>query len=102
MKYKLTEHDYLLLYPLLSPKLIEETFKEQSSSARTIQRLYRNLNLTDTDLAMDELFKRSYAIAETDMNEEEWGIEFMSVISSELCKRIDEIKQRAMRYERLF
>ena len=102
MKYQLTKEDYLLLYPLLSPAKIAEKFEGMCKSSRTIQQIYKRENLPDTDLAMDELYKRSFAIADLDINEQQWGIAFMSVISKALCERIETIRERADKYEELF
>lgn len=102
MRYRLTTEDYLLLYPLLSPAKIADTFQGMCKSSRAIQQIYKNKNLPDTDLAMDELFKRSFTIADLDIDEQQWGIAFMSVISKALCERIETIRERAEKYEELF
>tara|TARA_B110000902_G_scaffold244869_1_gene298482 strand:- start:510 stop:818 length:309 start_codon:yes stop_codon:yes gene_type:complete len=102
MIYKLTEQDYLLLYPLLSPAKISETFKGQAKSARYIQMLYKRKNLPDAAIAMDSLYKRSFAIADIEIDEYQWSLAFMDVISNELCERIETIRTRAEKYKELF
>jgi len=102
MKYQLTEEDYLLLYPLLSPEKIEDTFRGMTKGIRYMQLLYQRKGLPNTSLAMDRLFERSFAMADIDINEQKWEIAFMSVITKELCERIQTIKDRAERYEELF
>ena len=102
MKYKLTEQDYLLLYPLLSPSKICETFKGQTKSARYIQQLYKRNKLPDASIAMDNLYKRSFAIADIEIDEYQWSIAFMSIISKVLCARLLTIRNRAEKYKELF
>ena len=102
MKYELTEQDYLLLYPLLSPAKICETFKGHTKSPRYIQTLYKRNKLPDSAIAMDNLYKRSFAIADIKIDEHQWSICFMSVISKELCERINTIRIRAEKYKELF
>ena len=102
MSYTLTEKDYLLLYPLLSPEKISDTFKGSAKSARHIQMLYKANGLPTTDMAMDRLFDRSFAIADINITEQQWSLAFMSVITKELCERIQLIRTRAERYEELF
>jgi hypothetical protein len=103
MEYSLTEQDYLLLYPLLSPSKICETFKGQTKSPRYIQQLYKSKhNGIDASIAMDNLYKRSFAIANTDVDEYQWSIAFMDTISKELCERIRIIRNRAKKYKELF
>jgi hypothetical protein len=102
MKYKLTEDDYLLLYPLLSPEKIQDTFRGMSKGTRYIQLLYKRKGLPNTAIAMDTLFERSFAIADINNTEYQWSIAFMSVITKELCERVQIIRDRAQRYEELF
>jgi hypothetical protein len=102
MKYKLTEDDYLLLYPLLSPEKIKDTFCAMSKTPRYIQLLYKRKGLPNTDIAMDKLFERSFAIADINITEIQWSNAFSSVITKELCERIQIIQDRAERYEELF
>ena len=102
MKDKLTEDDYLLLYPLLSPSKIVKTFEGMTLSARGIQQLYKTKDLIPTDIARDEIFKRSFAIADINVSEHEWGNAVMSVMTKLLCERVKRIRERAKRYEELF
>ena len=102
MKYKLTEHDYLLLYPLLSPNKICETFKGQTKSARHIQQLYKRKFIVDASIAMDNLYKRSFSIADTEIDEYQWSIAVMDTIAKELCARILTIRNRSEKYKELF
>ena len=100
--YKLTDSDYLLLYPLLSPAKISEIFKEQAKSARYVQMLYKSSKLVDVSVAMDNLYKRSFAIASLDVDEYQWDNAFLNFISNELCSRLEIIRNRAEKYKELF
>ena len=45
MKYELTKLDYVDLAYVMTPEEISDVFIERAKSARTIRRIYKNLNL---------------------------------------------------------
>ena len=101
MKYKLTEEDYLYLYPYLSPTRIKILFGEGSKSPRTIQRIYKNAGLLPSDIALEAIIDKSSAIRELDCDEQTWRQNVLELIAVERNKRIDTINNKAKKYEKL-
>ena len=64
--YKLTQNDYLELYPYFLPEEIKEEFGKRSHSARTIRQIYSAHNLPSVTAAQNEYIQRSYGFSDTD------------------------------------
>ena len=69
----LTEKDYIYLYPFMSPNEIQAEFGAGSKNARTIQLLYKNKGYLAQRRALKEIVNRSYAIADLEIDAEEWA-----------------------------
>lgn len=71
-KYYLSTDDYVDIYPLLTPEEIVQEFEGRTKSVRTIQRLYRNMDLPSVRQAQQQILNTSYAIADLEIDEDSW------------------------------
>lgn len=71
-KYYLSTDDYVDIYPLLTPEEIVQAFEGRTKSVRTIQRLYRNMDLPSVRQAQQQILNTSYAIADLEIDEDSW------------------------------
>jgi len=69
----LTEADYLYLYPFMSPNEIQAEFRTASKNARTIQILYKSKGYLPQRKALMSIVNKSYAIADLEVDADEWA-----------------------------
>lgn len=94
MTLKLTNTDYITLYPYLSPNEIAAEFKGSSKPARTIQRLYKTWGYIPQRSALLSIVNKSYAIADMDVDEITWNKYVWQEIAKERVYRIGVVKSR--------
>lgn len=102
MLLKLTEQDYITLYPYLSPNEISAEFKECSKPPRTIQRLYKSLGYLPQRSALLSIVNRSYAIADMEVDEVTWNKYVWQEIAKERVYRIGVVKSRMEELRKMY
>ena len=90
--YKLTESDYLELYPYFTPEQIQEEFGERSHSASYIRKLYRKHCLKNIRTAQNNLFAQSFAFCNE--NEDEWKDAMLAQLIEKKKEKIEIIQKR--------
>lgn len=100
--YQLNDTDYIDLYPILSPTEIQEVFGTRSKSDRSITRFYNRIGLPSSREALNSFIEDCYAIADLDVNQDEWLDYLLEQIAQERKNKIDKIWEKIRRIEDIF
>ena len=100
--YQLNETDYIDLYPILSPTEIHEIFGNRSKSDRSITRLYNRIGLPSSREALNSFIEECYAIADLEVNQDDWLDYLLEQIAQERKNKIDKIWEKIQRVEDVF
>ena len=98
-KYKLSERDYIDLYPYASPKEIKSEFGERSVSSRQIRRIYQKHNLEPSTKALENFIDKSFAVADLSVSEADWAAYTREQVELRKQKQKQSIWKRAEFYE---
>lgn len=98
-KYKLSERDYIALYPYASPKEIKNEFGDRSVSSRQIRRIYQKHNLEPSAKALESFIDHSFAVADLSVSEADWAAYTIEQVELHKIKHKQSIWKRAEFYE---
>lgn len=98
-KYYLQASDYIYLYPLYSPAEIAEEFGTRSSTARSIQRVYKKCGFAPQRDCLRDIIKRSYVLADVEVNQKIWGEYVYEEIAKERLLRKKVLWNRIRQFE---